>query len=128
VIVPAENFESTEQRINSFRSGYGTVMFFEDLAVIEAMQTKFATYQDRFPTWSQQSSGMLQFVVWTSLEIEGFGVSLQHYNPLIDEKVRAEWGIPETWQLVAQMPFGKPTAPPGDKEFKPLEERVKVFK
>jgi predicted oxidoreductase (fatty acid repression mutant protein) len=128
VIVPTENFESTEQRINSFRSGYGTVMFFEDLAVIEAMQTNFATYQDRFPIWSQQSSGILQFIVWTSLEIEGFGASLQHYNPLIDEKVRAEWGIPETWQLVAQMPFGKPTAPPGDKEFKPLEERVKVFK
>jgi predicted oxidoreductase (fatty acid repression mutant protein) len=127
VIVPEENFQSTEQRLNSFRSGYGTVMFFEDLAVIEAMQANFVTYQDRFPTWSQQSSGMLQYVVWTSLETVGFGASLQHYNPLIDEKVKAEWRIPETWQLIAQMPFGKPTAPPRDKDFKPLEERIKVF-
>jgi predicted oxidoreductase (fatty acid repression mutant protein) len=127
VIVPEENFQSTEQRINSFRSGYGTVMFFEDLAVIEAMQANLVTYQDRFPTWSQQSSGMLQYVVWTSLETVGFGASLQHYNPLIDEKVKAEWHIPETWQLIAQMPFGKPTAQPNEKDFKPLEERIKVF-
>jgi len=31
-------------------------------------------------------------------------------------------------QKIAQLPFGKPTVIPGEKEFKPLEERVKVFK
>jgi predicted oxidoreductase (fatty acid repression mutant protein) len=127
-IVPPDQFESTDQRINSFRSGFGSVLFFEDYAVIETMQAKFSTYQDRFPIWSHHSSGMLQFIIWTALETEGLGASLQHYNPLIDEKVRAEWNIPDTWQLIAQMPFGKPTAPPGDKEFQPIEERVKVFK
>jgi predicted oxidoreductase (fatty acid repression mutant protein) len=128
VIVPEDQFASTKQRMDGFRAGYGTVMFFEDQTVIEGMQANYAAYQDRFPTWSQQASGMLQFVVWTALENEGLGASLQHYNPLIDEKVKAEWSIPETWQLVAQMPFGKPTAPPGEKEFKPIEERVKIYK
>lgn len=71
---------------------------------------------------------MLQFAVWTLLELEGLGASLQHYNPLIDEAVKAEWNMPEGWRLIAQMPFGNPTAEPGEKDFQPIEERVKVFK
>jgi predicted oxidoreductase (fatty acid repression mutant protein) len=127
-IVSEDQFASTEQRMDGFRSGYGTVLFFEDLAVVEKLQGAFPTYQDRFPVWSQHSSGMLQLVIWTSLENEGLGASLQHYNPLIDEKVKAEWKLPETWQLIAQMPFGKPTAAPGEKEFSSVDERVKLFK
>lgn len=127
-IVPAENFGPTQQKMDSFKAGYGTILFFEDESVIRSMQEQFQAYQDNFPVWSQQSSGMHQYLIWTLLEAEGYGASLQHYNPLIDEKIKAEWDIPESWKLIAQMPFGKPTAPPGDKEFKPLEERVKVLK
>jgi predicted oxidoreductase (fatty acid repression mutant protein) len=125
--VPAEKFAPTEAKMNSFRNGYGSIMFFEDQSVVEALQAKLPTYKDNFPMWSLQSSGMLQYIVWTALEAEGFGASLQHYNPLIDEEVRKEWSIPENWKLLSQMVFGKPTAPAGEKEFKPLDERVKVF-
>lgn len=127
-IVPAESFSSTEDKINSFRNGYGTVLFFEDQSVIEGLQKQFALYKDNFPVWSQQSSGMLQLVIWTSLENEGLGASLQHYNPLIDDEVKKEWNIPENWKLIGQMPFGKPSAQPGEKQFQPLEDRVKVIK
>lgn len=127
-IVPAEKFAPTEEKINSFKSGYGSILFFEDMSVVENLQNQFPTYKDNFPVWSNHSSGMLQFVVWTALEMEGFGVSLQHYNPLIDEAVKQEWNIPGQWKLLAQMPFGKPTAAPGAKEFQPLEERIKVYK
>lgn len=127
-IVPAENFGPTEEKMNAFKSGYGSVLFFEDNSVIESLQNKFASYKDNFPIWSQQSSGMLQFVVWTALELEGFGASLQHYNPLIDEEVKQTWGIPSEWKLIAQMPFGKPTVQPGEKQFQPLEDRVKMYK
>lgn len=127
-IVPEGKFAPTEEKINSFQSGYGTVLFFEDQSVIEGLQSNFALYKDNFPIWSQHSSGMLQFVVWTALEAEGFGASLQHYAPLIDDGVRQQWNVPTTWKLIAQMPFGKPTAAPGEKEFKPLADRVKVFK
>ncbi|MGZ0052142.1 nitroreductase family protein [Brevibacillus gelatini] len=126
-IVPAENFASTEEKMNAFGNGYGTILFFEDQSVIKSLQEKFAAYKDNFPIWSEQSSGMLQFVVWTALEIEGFGASLQHYNPLIDEEVQKTWNLPSEWKLIAQMPFGKPTAQPGEKQFQPLEERVKFF-
>ncbi|WP_027415108.1 nitroreductase family protein [Aneurinibacillus terranovensis] len=127
-IVPTNEFAPTEQKMDAFRSGYGTVLFFEDENVVKSFQEQFALYKDNFPIWSQQSSGMLQYVVWTSLEIEGFGASLQHYNPLIDDEVKKEWNIPSEWKLIAQMPFGKPTAPASEKAFQPLEERVKVFK
>lgn len=127
-VVPADQFSSTEDKINSFQSGYGTVLFFEDNSVIEGLQQKFALYKDNFPIWSQQASGILQYVIWTSLEVEGFGVSLQHYTELIEAEVKKEWNIPNNWKLIAQMPFGKPTAEPNEKQFQPLEERIKIFK
>lgn len=126
-IVPKDQFSSTEDKINSFRNGYGTVLFFEDNTVIQSLQKQFELYKDNFPIWSQQSNGMHQFVLWTALEIEGFGVSLQHYNELIEEEVKREWGIPENWKLIAQMPFGKPTSKPDEKYYQPLENRIKVF-
>ena len=127
-IVPVDKFGSTEDKINSFRNGYGTILFFEDNSVIESLQKQFALYKDNFPIWSQQSSGMHQYVIWTALEIEGFGVSLQHYNELIEADVKKEWSISSKWKLIAQMPFGKPTAKPDEKQLQPLEERIKVFK
>ncbi|GGF84897.1 nitroreductase [Paenibacillus albidus] len=127
-IVPAEQFEGTAQKLASFKAGYGSVLFFEDQTVVKSLQENFALYAENFPIWSNQSSGILQFVVWTALAEEGLGASLQHYNPLIDDEVRSAWGIPAEWKLIAQMPFGKTAAPAGEKEFQPIEERVKVFK
>ncbi|MBH1939565.1 nitroreductase family protein [Mobilitalea sibirica] len=126
-IITPDQFTSTEEKINSFQNGFGTVLFFEDNNVIETLQQQFALYKDNFLTWSQQSSGMLQFVLWTALEIGGFGASLQHYNELIELKVKEEWNIPNSWKLIAQMPFGKPTASPVDKQFLPLEERIEYY-
>ena len=119
------DFTKTEEKMNSFQNGYGTVLFFEDEAVVKGLQEQFSTYSENFPIWSSQASAILQFIIWTSLEIEGFGASLQHYNPLIDEEVKSTWELPENWKLIAQMPFGKPSAQPGDKDFSPLEDRVK---
>jgi uncharacterized protein len=127
-IVPPVRFAETEVKINSFMAGYGTVLFFEDQTVVEGLQAQFAAFKDNFPLWSLQSSGMLQYIVWTSLELEGLGASLQHYNPLIDGEVKKRWGIPDSWRLMSQMPFGVPVAQPGEKEFSPIEDRVKIFK
>ena len=127
-IVPADQFPSAEGKINSFQNGHGTILFFEDSSIVESLQKKFALYKDNFPIWAQQSSGMHQYVIWTALEIEGYGVSLQHYNELIEAEVKAEWDLPSDWKLIAQMPFGKPTAQPDEKQYQPLEDRIKIFK
>lgn len=128
-IVSAEAFVNTEKKINtSFACGYGTVLYFEDMDVVEDLQKKFESYKDNFPVWSHQSNGMHQFAIWTALEMNGLGASLQHYNPLIDDAVKAEWQLPASWKLIAQMPFGTPMDQPGEKEFMPIEQRVKIFK
>lgn len=77
-VVPPEDFVSTAGKIASFRNGYGTILFFEDQTIVANLQKQFPLYQDNFPVWSQQSSGILQYIVWTALELEGLGASLQH--------------------------------------------------
>lgn len=128
-IVPAEAFPDTEAKIdNAFAAGYGTILFYEDQSVVEGLQKAFPSYSDNFPIWSQQTSGMHQFTIWTLLEEAGFGASLQHYNPIIDEEVAKTWDINPKWKLIAQMPFGTPTSEPSPKEYQPLESRIKIFK
>ena len=112
----------------TFACGYGTVLFFEDQKEVKGLQEAFPSYQENFPGWSLQTSAMHQLAIWVMLEDVGFGASLQHYNPLIDEEVRRAWDLPEHWHLIAEMPFGLPLGKPGEKEFQPLEERVRIFK
>lgn len=126
-IVPAEKFAPTEEKIDGFASGYGTVLFFEDNRPVRVLQENFPSYAGHFPVWSDHSSGMLQYIVWTGLESEGFGASLQHYGPVVENEVRKRWGIPSEWRFIAQMPFGVPVSGPGEKEFLPLEDRVRVY-
>ena len=127
-IVPAEAFAKTEAKIDGcFACGHGTVLYWEDAAVIRKLQDSFPAYRENFPVWSQQTSAMHQFAVWTMLEDLGLGASLQHYNPLIDDEVRRTWNLPADWTLVAEMPFGIPTAEPEEKEFGDLSKRIKIF-
>ena len=127
-IVPPEQLQSTEEKIASFANGYGTVLFFDDESIVKGLQEQFPLYSDNFPIWAQQAGGMLQYLVWTSLQIEGFGASLQHYNPLIDDAVKQQWDISDNWKLLAQMPFGVPMQPPGEKSYLPIGERFKTYK
>lgn len=125
----AEAFVQTEAKIdNSFASGYGTILFFEEQEIVEYLQKTFPSYKDNFPVWSNHTSAMHQLAAWVMLEDAGFGVSLQHYNPLIDEKVLEAWDLPKSWTLVAQMPFGLPTGEISEKEMDDLNKRMKVFK
>lgn len=127
--ISPEAFVNTEAKIDGcFACGHGTVLYFEDTAVVKGLQDAFPAYSANFPTWSQHTSGMHQLAIWTMLEDAGLGASLQHYNPLIDEEVRRTWNLPESWMLIAEMPFGTPTGEPGEKEFQDLSERIKIFR
>lgn len=127
-IVPKEQFSRTEQKIdNSFMSGFGTVLFFEDEATIKEFEEKFPLYADVIPSYSNQTNAMHQFAIWCMLEAGGLGASLQHYNPLIDEKVRETWKLSPDWKLIAQMPFGVAIDVPGIREQKPISERVIIM-
>ena len=127
-MIPAEQFVQTEAKIDGcFAAGVGTVLFFEDQDVIQGQQAQFPLYADKFPEFSEQHAGMAQFVVWTALAELGLGATLQHYNPLIDNAVAAEWNLPANWILRAQMPFGSIEKAAEPKTNIARAERFKVF-
>lgn len=104
--VPADKFQPTSDKIDGFAAAAGSVLFFEDQNVVKTLQEKFPAYADNFPVWSEHSTGIAQYAVWLALSEIGLGVNLQHYNPLVDEDVRAEWNVPASWKLRAQLNFG----------------------
>ena len=127
-MLPAEAFKGTESKIDGcFDSGHGTILFYEDTGIIEALQKQFPTYAENFPIWSMQTSGMHQFAIWTMLADAGLGVNLQHYNPLIDKEVAKAFNVNPNWKLIAEMPFGTPSGKPGEKQHQPLDSRVIAF-
>ncbi|MGV6988262.1 nitroreductase family protein [Testudinibacter sp. P80/BLE/0925] len=127
-IVPTDAFAATETKVNSyFKAGFGTVLYFEDQDVVTGLQRQFATYAENFPIWSEQSGGMAQYAVWLALTEAGLGATLQHYNPIIDQEVAKTWGIPASWKLRAQMPFGSIEAAAGEKTYMDDEQRFKIF-
>ena len=115
----------TKGKIDSFAAAYGTILFFEDHDVVKGLQEQFPAYAENFPIWSEQSTGIASFAVWNALAEAGVGANIQHYNPVIDEKVAAEWDIPANLVLRAQMPFGEKL-----QEAAPIERtsRVRVVK
>lgn len=126
--ISAEAFERSEQKIDhSFTAGSGTLLFWEDREVVIDLMKNYPLYETRFQQWSQHTSAMHQLALWCMLEDSGYGASLQHYNPLIDERVRGTWNVPEQWELIAQMPFGYPLAMPGPKSFEAVETRMWVI-
>ncbi|TKI07254.1 nitroreductase family protein [Martelella alba] len=127
-IVSAEAFPTTEKKLSAFAAGVGTALFFEDMQVIDTLQKQFASYADNFPIWSEHSTGIAQFAVWSTLAQEHIGATVQHYNPLIDNEVKRTWQLPDSWKLRAQMPFGSIEQQAGEKSFISDQERFRIFK
>lgn len=72
---------------------------------------------------------MNQFIPWTSLCKERLRCNLQHLHAVISKDVAKTWNISEL-ESPCQLVFGKPAGPPRgavDKQFAPLEPRVKVY-
>lgn len=125
-VVPENNFAQTDEKMDSFKAGLGTILFFEDQASIENLHNKFPLYP--IPTFSEHGSAIVQYAMWLALAEKNIGATLQHYSPLVDEKVQKIWNIPTSWKMIAQMPFGSIEATAGKKTFIPIEDRVKIYK
>ena len=116
---------ATKAKLDGFAAAYGTILFFEDHDVVKGLQEQFPSYADNFPLWSEQSTGIASFAVWNALAEAGVGANIQHYNPVIDERVAKEWNITTNLVLRAQMPFGEIVGEPAPIERK---SRLRVVK
>ncbi len=116
------------EKIDSFKAGAGTILYFYDQEVVKGIQEQFPLYAGNFPVWAMQSSAMLQLSIWSGLRELGIGASLQHYNPVIDQKVRELFDLPESYLLIAEMPFGGIGEEPAPKEKEDISKRVLIKK
>ena len=118
----------SEKKIKEFKAGYGTALFFIDDDVLKKLQEQEPLYADNIPIWAEQSNGMMQFSVWTALSELKIGANLQHYNPIIDDKVRELFNLPKSYRLCAQMPFGGIIAIPCPKGNQEAAKRLIIAK
>lgn len=122
--IPSEKFERTAKKLAKFRAAYATILFFEDLQVVKKLEEQYPLYAEKYLDWSHQANAMLQYAIWIGLEAKGLGVSIQHYNPLINTMVQTYWQAPKHWQLITEMVVGNPIAEASDKEVVPLESKI----
>lgn len=127
VVTDEEALAGTRAKIDSFKAGYATVLFFTDLDVVKQFEEAAPLYAENFADWSEQGMGIANYATWMALAEVGIGGSLQHYNPLIDADVAAEFDIPANWRLRSQLVFGSVEAQAGEKEFMDDADRFKVF-
>lgn len=128
VVKDPQAFAKTQQKIASFRAGFGTVLFLTETDTVHELEKQFPAYTDNFADWAEQGIGGAQQAVWTALAEQQIGASLQHYNPLIDDAIHQAFNLPDSWQLRAEMPFGSIEAPAGNKDFRDDSEKFKLIK
>ena len=104
------------------------MLYFYDESVVGALAAKYPAYAASFPVWAYQASGMVQIAVWSALRELGVGATLQHYNPVIDGAVKKMFAVPDSWKLIAQMPFGGILEEPEPKSKEDIALRVKFFR
>lgn len=121
-------FEQTKAKIDSFKAGYGTILYFTDTTIVHQLENDYPSYAANFANWAEQGLGGAQQAVWTAFAEQGIGANLQHYNPLIDDAIHQAFNLPVAWQLRAEMPFGSIESPAGEKAHLNDEEMFKLIK
>ena len=95
--------------------------------IVHNFEQKYPEYANNITIWAEQSNAILEYIIWTLLADKNIGASLQHYNPIIDEDVKKEFKINNSWKLIAQMPFGNIAEPAAQKNIENVSKRVKFL-
>ena len=113
--------------VTGAKNGMGTVLFFEDLDAAKQMPTQGT----RTEAYKQNNNANAQYGVWLALAEMDLGASLQHFNvgyeQGFDKATREMFNLPETYEMIAQMPFGSIEQEIGEKEHIDTDVQVKVF-
>lgn len=126
-VLQGEIWEMMSGVIKGARNAIGTVLFFEDREAVKTMPTS----EDRQETYKQHNNANAQYAVWLALAEMDLGASLQHFNvgyeKGFDKGTRELFNLPESYEMIAQMPFGSIEQAPGEKEHIDPDVQVKVF-
>ncbi|KAI8725576.1 Nitroreductase domain-containing protein [Fusarium sp. LHS14.1] len=118
-------------RFQAFKNAYGSVLFWDSGATIKSSQETHASAAHMFPQFADHASGMAQILVWTALELEGFGANLQHMGaiPPVEAALKKFLEVPDDYSLKANLNFGELAQPhPEVPEKLPLSETLKIIK
>jgi len=109
------------------KDAVGTVLFFEDLNAVEQMPAQGV----RQEAYKQNNNANAQYAVWLALAELDLGGSLQHFNvgyeQGFDKGTKELFDLPESYEMLAQLPFGSVEQEVGEKEHIDTNEQVKVF-
>lgn len=124
-----EQYPNTVAKMDGFRRGAGTILFFEEGAILRQLEEKYPKFADNVPLFSSHTSAMHQYALWTQLAALGMGANLQHYNPVADDAIKKAFQLPQSWELHAQMVFGGLERPTEKEKVQqlPVEERLTVL-
>lgn len=125
-VTDPKNLDATKEKIKKLSSGAGTLLIYIDNEVVEGLAKKFPLYATHFKQWAIEEVGMFQYLLWLGLTDKGYGASLQHYNPLIDDEIAIHFRLENDWKLVSQIPFGKPNESPQTKTLEPLDKILQI--
>lgn len=109
------------------KNGIGTVLFFEDRDAVKEMPAQGV----REEAYKQNNNANAQYAVWLALAEMDLGASLQHFNvgyeQGFDKGTKEMFNLPESYEMLAQMPFGSVEQAAGEKEHIDTNVQVKVF-
>lgn len=125
---PEHLFQATAIKIQKCNAAYGTILFFEDQAVIANLKKNLPLNSMELPLWSEQSSGMAQYAVWSALVEIGLGANFNNYGSEIDYKVAQYLKIDTKWKLQTQLVFGSIEQDAEHKDTVKKEVEFMVFK
>ncbi|RMJ15064.1 hypothetical protein BHE90_004841 [Fusarium euwallaceae] len=118
-------------RFQAFKNAYGSVLFWDSGETIKSSQETHQSAAHMFPQFADHASGMAQILVWTALELEGFGANLQHMGaiPPVEAALKKFLEVPDDYSLKANLNFGELAQPhPEVPEKLPLSETLKIVK
>lgn len=126
-VLPEQMWEMMSGVMEGARdNAIGTVLFFEDRDAIEVMPAN----DERKATYKEHNAAIAQYSVWLRLTEMDLGGSLQHlnvgYDQGFDKATREMFDLPDSFEMIAQMPFGSIEAPAGEKDHIDTNTQVQV--
>lgn len=115
-VMPEDMYSMMSGVFEAAKSAVGTVLFFESRDAVNALPIG----EHRALTYKENNHAISAFSTWLTLTEMGLGASFQHlnvgYKQGFDKPIREELGLPDDFEMLAQMPFGSIEAPAGDRK------------